>query len=126
MKHRFNTPDAPKAIGPYSQAIGANGFLFCSGQIGMDPLTADLVGEDVSSQCHQVMKNIKAILNEAGCDFTYVVKTTIFLADMNDFAVVNEIYGSYFEEPYPARETVAVKALPKNARVEITVTAVLP
>jgi len=126
MKHRYNSSEAPKAIGPYSQAIGANGMLFCSGQIGMDPLTGNLVGDDVSSQCHQVMKNIKAILNEAGCGFDYVVKTTIFLADMNDFGVVNEIYGSYFQEPYPARETVAVKTLPKNALVEITVTALLP
>lgn len=126
MKNRYHTPQAPKAIGPYSQAIGVNGFLFCSGQIGLDPLTGDLVGEDVSSQCHQVMKNIHAILTEAGCGFHHVIKTTLFLADMNDFGVVNEIYGSYFEEPYPARETVAVKTLPKNACIEITVTAVLP
>jgi 2-iminobutanoate/2-iminopropanoate deaminase len=123
MKHLVHTDNAPKALGPYSQAIKANGFVFCSGQVGLNPATGKLAGEDVSTQCKQVMENLKAVLEQAGSSFDHVVKTTIFLADMNDFAKVNEIYGSYFSQNYPARETVAVKTLPINALVEISVIA---
>lgn len=118
-----HTDKAPQAIGPYSQAVIANGLVFCSGQLGVDPATGDFAGADVASQCRQVMTNIAALLEEAGSDFSKVVKTSIFLADMSDFATVNEIYGQHFPENPPARETVAVKTLPKNGLVEISVTA---
>jgi 2-iminobutanoate/2-iminopropanoate deaminase len=125
MKKIINTAAAPAPIGPYSQAIIANGMLFASGQIAINPSTGDLVLTDTVAETHQVMANIKALLTEAGLDFSNIVKTTIFLSDMNLFAAVNEVYGSYFTGNYPARETVAVKTLPKNVNVEISITAVL-
>ena len=117
------TKNAPAPIGPYNQAIKANGFLFVSGQVAFIPGTTELVLGDISSETHQVMRNLDAILTEAGINFQHVVKTTIFLSDMNLFAQVNEVYGSYFASDYPARETVAVKGLPKNVQVEISVIA---
>jgi len=122
MKKAISTTNAPKAIGPYSQAILANGFLFVSGQLGVSP-GGEFTGSNVEAQAEQSMQNIKNILAEAGLGFENVVKTTIFLADMNDFAKVNEIYAKHFSEPFPARSTVAIKTLPKNALVEIEVVA---
>ncbi|WP_169784250.1 RidA family protein [Campylobacter curvus] len=123
MEKAISTTNAPKAIGPYSQAILANGFLFVSGQLGVSP-GGEFTGSNVEAQAEQSMQNIKNILAEAGLGFENVVKTTIFLADMNDFAKVNEIYAKHFSEPFPARSTVAIKTLPKNALVEIEVVAV--
>jgi len=123
MKKVIHTDNAPKALGPYSQAIVSNGMVYCSGQIGIFPSNGDFAGHDVASQCKQVMKNLEAVLNEAGSSFDNVVKASIFLADMGDFGTVNEIYGSYFSQNPPARETVAVKTLPKSALVEISVIA---
>ena len=120
MKKIISTPNAPGAIGPYSQAVQANGMLFTSGQIAIDPATGELVLDDIKTETRQVMKNMKAVLNEAGVDFENVVKTSIFLNSMDDFAEVNEVYESYFNGDYPARETVAVKTLPKNVNVEIS------
>ncbi|MEO8770448.1 MAG: RidA family protein [Ferruginibacter sp.] len=124
-KEIFITTDAPAPIGPYNQAVKAGNLLFVSGQIALVPGTSDLVTSNIKEETHQVMRNIKAILYAASADFHHIVKTTIFLSDMNLFAEVNEIYGSYFESDYPARETVAVKGLPKNVNVEISVTAYL-
>jgi len=123
MKSIIKTDKAPAPIGPYNQAVLAGDFLFVSGQIAMNPETGDLVTSDIESETHQVMRNIKAILNEAGLDLSNVVKTTIFLADMNDFAKVNSVYGSYLTDKFPARETVQVSVLPKNVNIEISVTA---
>ena len=123
MKKRIQTTKAPQAIGPYSQAIQQGPFLFCSGQIPLDPATGELVYGGVKEQAIQVMKNINAILDEAGYQWSHVVKTTIFLADMSDFTTVNEVYAQFFQEPYPARSTVAVKTLPRNVLVEIEVIA---
>jgi 2-iminobutanoate/2-iminopropanoate deaminase len=117
------TPDAPAPIGPYNQAIRSGDFIFCSGQIPLDPATGDLVPGDVGAQTHQVMKNISAVLAAADATFENVVKTTIFLLDMADFAAVNAVYGEYFTGLAPARSTVAVAALPKASRVEIEVLA---
>jgi 2-iminobutanoate/2-iminopropanoate deaminase len=117
------TADAPAPIGPYNQAIRTGDFLFCSGQIPLDPGTGELVPGDVGAQTRQVMKNIAAVLDAAGATFENVVKTTIFLLDMNDFAAVNAIYGEAFTTLAPARSTVAVAALPKASRVEIEVIA---
>ncbi|MCC8408384.1 RidA family protein [Mucilaginibacter sp. UR6-1] len=125
MKTIINTTNAPAPIGPYSQAVKANGFLFVSGQIALSPATGDLVLDDVKTEATQVMENLKAILTEAGADFSSVIKTGIFLKDMNDFAAVNEVYGSYFTDNFPARETVQVAALPKNVNVEISVVALV-
>lgn len=119
MKQIVHTELAPAAIGPYSQATIYNGIVYCSGQIGLVPGEATFAGDDVASQAKQVMKNLEAVLNEAGSGFDKVLKCSIFLSDMNDFAEVNEIYGSHFTENPPARETVAVKTLPKNCKVEI-------
>ena len=116
---------APAPIGPYNQAIKAGNFLFASGQIALDPATGNLINATIAEEAHQVMKNIAAILKEAGADYNNIVKTTIFLSDMSLFAEVNEIYGSYFSGDYPARETIAVKGLPKNVNIEISVTAFL-
>lgn len=116
----IHTDKAPKALGPYSQAVISNGMVYCSGQIGLNPETASFAGDDIASQAKQVMKNLEAVLHEAGSDVSKVVKCSIFLTDMNDFATVNEIYGSYFTVNPPARETVAVKTLPANALVEIS------
>ncbi|MDL2256204.1 RidA family protein [Parabacteroides sp. OttesenSCG-928-K15] len=119
MKQVISTNNAPAAIGPYSQAIQAGNFLFSSGQLGMDPATGDFVAGGVKEQAIQVFKNIKAILDEAGYTTNDIVKTTVFLADMADFAVVNEVYAANFEGTFPARSAVAVKTLPKNGLVEI-------
>lgn len=122
MKKVISTKDAPQAIGPYSQAIAANGFLFISGQLGVTP-SGEFAGADVKSQAQRSLQNLQAILSEAGLGFESVVKTTIFLADIADFAAVNEIYAEFFNEPYPARSTVAVKTLPKGGLVEIELVA---
>ena len=123
MKKIINTANAPAPIGPYNQAVMSGDMLFISGQIALIPGTSDLSNTDIAAEANQVMKNLQAILTEAGMDFSNVVKTTIFLSDMNLFAPVNEIYGSYFTTDYPARETVAVKGLPKNVNVEISMIA---
>lgn len=112
-KQIFITTDAPAPIGPYNQAVKAGNMLFLSGQIALIPGTSELANANIKEETHQVMRNIKAILYAASADFHHVVKTTIFLSDMSLFAEVNEIYGSYFDADYPARETVAVKGLPK-------------
>jgi len=117
------TKDAPAPIGPYSQAVKAGGLLFCSGQIPIIPASGEVVSSGIEAETKQVMENIKALLTAAGKDFSHIVKTTIFLTDMNDFTKVNEIYGSYFTKDFPARETVQVARLPKDVRVEISVTA---
>ena len=113
------TPEAPAAIGPYSQAVAAGGFLFCSGQLGLDPATGDFAGGDVEAQAGRALMNLGNVLEAAGCTFEDVVKTTIFLADMADFAAVNAVYGRFVTDPPPARSTVQVAALPKGGRVEI-------
>ena len=123
MKQIINTPDAPAPIGPYNQAVISGNMLFISGQIALIPGTSDLSNADTASETHQVMKNLQAILKAAGMDFSHVLKTTIFLSDMSLFAAVNEVYGSYFSADFPARETVAVKGLPKNVNVEIRMIA---
>ncbi|SMO94935.1 RidA family protein [Gracilimonas mengyeensis] len=120
MKKIHSTNSAPAAIGPYSQAVSYNGVLYCSGQIPLNPDTMEVVGETAAEQTALVMKNLKAVLEEAGSDFSKVLKCSIFLADMDDFAAVNEVYGAKFESDPPARETVAVKTLPKNVLVEIS------
>ncbi len=125
-KIAVSSADAPKAIGPYSQAVRAGQLLFASGQIALDPASGSLVQGDAAVQTRRVMDNLRAVLESAGLSFASVVRTTIFLTDMNDFASVNEIYGSYFEEPYPARATVQVARLPKDARVEIDAVAAYP
>ena len=119
----WHTDRAPAAIGPYSQAVEANGFVFTAGQIGLVPGTGDLVGQDVETQARQALENLGAILDQAGLSYGDVVKTTVYLADMSEFPLVNAIYANYFQEPYPARSTVAAAALPKGARVEIDVVA---
>ena len=120
----INTKNAPAAIGPYSQAIEVNGFVYTSGQLPIDPATGEFAGSDIKSQAEQSLKNVKAILEEAGLTMKNVVKTTVFLADMADFAAMNEVYASFFEGVCPARSAVAVKTLPKEARVEIECIAV--
>jgi 2-iminobutanoate/2-iminopropanoate deaminase len=119
----IHTAGAPVPIGPYNQAVQAGNLVFVSGQVALDPVSGDMNNSDLATETHQVLKNLLAVLNAAGCDFSHVVKTTIFLSDMQLFGQVNEIYGSYFQGNYPARETVAVKGLPKNANVEISVIA---
>lgn len=122
-KKIINTASAPAPIGPYNQAVAAGNLLFISGQIALVPGTGDLNNSTVGTETRQVMENLKAILTAASADFSHVVKTTIFLSDMSLFAEVNEIYGSYFSSDFPARETVAVKGLPKNVHVEISMIA---
>ena len=124
-KQIIQTNKVPTPIGPYSQAVIANGFLFASGQVAFNPATGELVLTDILSETKQVMENIKAVLEEAKLSFAHVVKTSIFLSDMQLFAQVNEVYGSYFSSDFPARETVAVKTLPRNVNVEISITAVI-
>ncbi|MDO4789381.1 MAG: RidA family protein [Porphyromonas sp.] len=125
MKKVINTTNAPAAIGPYSQGIQAGQTFYFSGQLGLDPSTGTFVSDtDVTAQCEQIFKNIQALLTEVGCTFADVVKTTVFLADMAYFAEMNEVYGKYFQAPYPARSAVAVKTLPKNGLVEIEVIVV--
>jgi 2-iminobutanoate/2-iminopropanoate deaminase len=130
-KKIINTPNAPAPIGPYNQAIlsgnpekSGQGMLFISGQVCIDPATGDLKNKDIQEETHQVMHNLKAILHEAGMDFSDVVKTTIFITDMHQFGEVNQVYGKYFESDFPARETVQVSALPKFVNVEISMVAV--
>ncbi|MFN0256118.1 RidA family protein [Pedobacter ureilyticus] len=123
MKKIIYTSNAPEPIGPYSQAVVANGFLFASGQIAINPENNELNNATLEEETHQVMRNVKALLVEAEYEFEHIIKTTIFLSDMSLFAQVNEIYGSYFKGDFPARETVAVKGLPKGVNVEISITA---
>lgn len=125
MKKVILTQNAPAPIGPYAQAIQVGQFLFCSGQVPIDPKTGQIEAKDVRSQTEQVMKNIGEVLRAAGAGFSNIVKTTIFLKSMGDFATVNEVYGSVLKEPYPARSTVEVAALPKGSLVEIEVLAVV-
>ena len=122
-KKIINTKEAPAPIGPYSQAVQSGSFLFVSGQVAINPATNNVEATDVREETIQVMKNLTAILHEAQMDFNNVIKTTIFLSDMSHFPTVNEIYAGYFPADYPARETVAVKGLPKNVNVEISVIA---
>lgn len=124
MKKIIQTTNAPAPIGPYSQAVAAGGFLFVSGQIALNPESSRLNLTTIEEETHQVMRNITAVLLEANLGFENIVKTTIFLKDMNDFSSVNDVYGEYFSSEFPARETVQVSALPKNVNVEISVTAV--
>lgn len=123
MKKVIETKLAPAPVGPYSQAVEANGFLFCSGQIAIDPATNQVLQGGIPEQTELVMKNIAAVLKEAGMDFSHVIKTTIFLTNMSDFPVVNEIYAKSFKSTPPARSTIAVAGLPKGVQVEIEVIA---
>lgn len=125
MRQAVSSDAAPKAIGPYSQAVRAGSLLFVSGQIPLDPATGAMVDGDIAAQTHRVFANLRAILEAAGATFDHVARTTVYLADMNDFAVVNEIYGTYFSSPAPARATIQAARLPKDARVEIDLIASL-
>ena len=125
MRQAVSSDGAPQAIGPYSQAIRAGSLLFVSGQIPLDPATGAMVEGDIAAQTHRVFANLGAILAAAGASFDHVVRTTVYLADMNDFGTVNEIYGTYFSAPAPARATVQAARLPKDARVEIDLIASL-
>ena len=125
MKQMIHTDSAPAAIGPYSQAIQIGDLLFVSGQVPIDPSTGAVVEGDVKAQAQQSLNNLKAILNAAGTNMGTVVKTTVFLADMNDFAAMNEVYAQFFQEPFPARSAVQVGRLPKDAKVEIEAIAQL-
>lgn len=124
MKKVIHTDHAPKAVGPYSQAIQLNGVLYCSGQIAIDPKTQEVFTGDIKQQTEMVLQNVEAVLTSAGLNFNHVVKTTIFLTSMADFAVVNEIYAKRFPKDPPARSTVAVVGLPKGVNVEIEVLAI--
>jgi len=125
MRNAIATTDAPQAIGPYSQAIRSGNLLFASGQIPIEPSTGNVVAADISAQTRQVFANIAAVLKAAGASFDNVVKTTVFLSDMNDFAAMNAVYGEFFAAPAPARSTVQVARLPRDAKVEIEIVAVL-
>lgn len=122
-KEIIKTDQAPAAIGPYSQAVKSGNLLFCSGQIALIAATGELDTADIKTETHRVMGNIGALLSSEGLNYSNIVKTTIFMADMADYAAINEVYASYFTSDFPAREAVAVKTLPKNVSVEITVTA---
>jgi len=125
MKTIINTQNAPAPIGPYNQAVLVNNTLYTSGQIALDPNTMELVMDNIEVETHRVMQNLKAVLQAANMDFSNVIKASIFISDMNDFAKINKVYGSYFDESTaPARETVQVAVLPKNVNVEISVIAV--
>jgi 2-iminobutanoate/2-iminopropanoate deaminase len=126
MKDEISTKEAPAAIGPYSQAVRAGSLVFLSGQVALDPVTGQLIAGDVVAQTEQVMKNLGAVLAAAACSFADVVRTTIYLVDLADFARVNDAYGRFFQKPYPARATVQVSALPRGARVEIDAIALSP
>jgi 2-iminobutanoate/2-iminopropanoate deaminase len=119
MKHAISSPDAPKAMGAYAPAIRTGTLLFVSGQIPIDPASGNLVEGDISVQARRVLDNLRAIVEAAGLTLSDVVRTTVFLADMNDFAVMNQIYGGYFSDPFPARSTVQVSRLPRDVRIEI-------
>lgn len=123
MREPIATPDAPQAIGPYSQAIKSNGLVFCSGQVAIDPATQQVIAGDVSAQTERVLKNLAAVLAAAGTGMKNVVKTTVFLKNMGDFAAMNEVYGKHFQAPFPARSTVEAARLPKDVLVEIDVIA---
>ena len=125
MREAVSTSAAPAAIGPYSQAIRAGGLLFVSGQIPLDPATGSMVTGDIAAQTHQVFRNLTGILEAAGGSLAQVVRATVFLADMNDFAAMNEVYAAYFTSPAPARSTIQAARLPRDARVEIDVIAVV-
>lgn len=125
MREIISTESAPGAIGPYSQAVKAGNMVFCSGQIPIDPATGEFVSNDVAAQTEQVLKNLTAVLEAAGAGLNDVVKTTVFLADMNDFAAMNEVYARYFDENKPARATVQAARLPRDARIEIECVAVI-
>lgn len=125
MREAISTPAAPAAIGPYSQAIRAGNLLFLSGQIPLDPATGTIVEGDVTAQTERVLQNISAVLKAAGASFANVVRTTVFLADMNEFAAMNAVYGKFVVDPPPARSTVQVARLPRDVRVEIDVIAVI-
>lgn len=122
--HALHTDKAPAAVGPYSQAIEANGFIFASGQLPIDPSTNAFAEGGVKEQTHQSLTNARNVLAAAGVDLSHVVKTTVFLSDMDNFAAMNEVYAEFFKEPYPARSAIAVKALPKGALVEVECIAV--
>jgi 2-iminobutanoate/2-iminopropanoate deaminase len=122
-RQAVRTADAPQAIGPYSQAVVAGGVVYCSGQIPIDPATGVLVDGDIAAATRRVLTNLQAVLAAGGSSLQDVVKTTVYLADMNDFAAMNEVYGGFFSEPYPARTTVQAARLPRDARVEIDVIA---
>ena len=124
MKKIISTSEAPAAIGPYSQAVRSGNFLFCSGQIPLDPKSGQIVSGDIATQTRRVLDNVGAVLKAEGLTFENIVKTTIFLTDLGDFQTVNETYGSYFKQQPPARSTVQVSALPKGAKVEIEVIAI--
>jgi 2-iminobutanoate/2-iminopropanoate deaminase len=115
----ISTSDAPEAIGPYSQAVDSGGFIFCSGQVGLDPSSGELISTDVSEQTRQAMHNLEAVLSSAGAGFADVVKVTAYLTDLGDFTTFNEVYGEFFKDEPPARATVGVAALPKGAKVEV-------
>lgn len=123
MKTVVVTEKAPKAVGPYSQAIKANGLIFCAGQIPLDPVTGEIVSGGVQEQTVRVLENVQAVLEAAGSSLEKVVKAQVFLKDLNDFAVMNEVYSSFFVEPYPARDTFQAAKLPKDSLVEISVIA---
>jgi 2-iminobutanoate/2-iminopropanoate deaminase len=119
VKEAVSTDRAPKAIGPYSQAVRSGTLVFCSGQIGLDPETGELVSGGTAAEAERVMKNLEAVLSAAGLGFAQVIRTTIYLVDLAEFALVNEIYGRHLSPPYPARATIGVAALPRGARIEI-------
>ena len=126
MRQGVTSDKAPKAIGPYSQAVTAGGFVFCSGQIPLDPATGHLVAGDIGDQTRQVLRNLGEVLRAAGASFDDVVRTTVYLADLEDFAAMNVAYGEFFNHPAPARATVQAARLPRDSRVEIDAIAVLP
>ena len=123
MREQVATKDAPQAIGPYSQAIKANAMVFCSGQVALDPATQQVLASDITSQTERVLNNLEGVLAAAGSSMDKVVKTTVFLKNMGDFAAMNEVYGRHFKAPFPARSTVEVSRLPKDVLVEIDVIA---
>ena len=123
-RRAVSTSAAPSAVGPYSQAIATRDLVFCSGQVGLDPASGELVEGGVEAQCERAIKNLEAVLDAAGATLADVVKTTVFLVDIDDFAAINAIYGRFFPDPQPARSTFAVAALPKAARIEIEAVAV--
>jgi len=125
MKKRIHSDQAPAAIGPYSQAIAAGGFIYTSGQIALDPATGQLDMADITTETHRVMQNLKAVLHAGGADFAHVVKTTIYMSDMAHYATVNDVYASYFDSDPPAREAVQVAGLPKGVNVEVSMVAFL-
>ncbi|MBL8674631.1 MAG: RidA family protein [Rhodospirillales bacterium] len=125
VRQKVHSDAAPAALGPYSQAISAGGMVYCAGQIPIDPATGQFAGDTIEAQTHQVLKNLRAVLAAAGSDLGKAVKTTVFLADMNDFQAMNGVYATYFPDPAPARSTIQVARLPRDAKVEIELVATL-